>query len=167
MRFAVFFSLITVFIILIIVSLKGWIGNVTLKKLVDVATIVTPIAAILTLIIPQPIRNPATPLTSSSNSKVYSPNINNEEESLDYRLSEEQKRREISNFLEKDNVDEAIRFLNLLQSKTAKDEECDHIFNFCLKNGKLDKAEETAKLFVSSSKKEKALNDIALEKVKK
>lgn len=167
MRLAVFTLSIIIFVLLIIVALKDGISNKTLKKLSYVATIVAPLAAILALIIPPPIRNPGILPTPSPNLKVVSSGLKGEEASVYNRLSEEQIRREIGNLLEKENVDKAIRLLSFLHSETAKEEECDHIFNYCLKNGKLDEAEEAAKLFVSSSKKEKALNDVALEKIKR
>jgi len=83
------------------------------------------------------------------------------EEDLD--LYEEQIRRDISKYLEANNAEEAIRLWRCLRSNTAKDEECDHIFDHCLKNGELDKAEEVLKFFRIPSKKDSAQTALMLE----
>jgi hypothetical protein len=82
-------------------------------------------------------------------------------------LSENQIRVEISKLLKSDNVDKAIELANLLSSNEVKDEEYEHIFNYCIKNEQIEKAEIVVNLYISSDKKDKAQKLIALEKIKK
>lgn len=90
-----------------------------------------------------------------------------EQEALDYRyLNEEQIRKEISESLKIENVNNAITLLDYLPTDDAKDEERKHIFNYCMKNGKLEKAKELAELFQSPSKREEANKQLALEMLK-
>jgi hypothetical protein len=93
-------------------------------------------------------------LTNPQNSEKYS------------SLSEEQIRRKIDKSLKTENSDEAITLTKYL-SEEAKEEELQHIFHFCIKNGKLNKAEKVLGLFKSSSKREKAKEQIDMERLKK
>lgn len=82
-------------------------------------------------------------------------------------LSEEQIRKSISDSLGIEDVDRAVGLLDFLPSDGAKEEECEHIFNFCMQNGKIGKAKEVAELFKSSPRREEANRQIALEMLKK
>ena len=82
-------------------------------------------------------------------------------------LSENQIRVEISKFLKTEDVDKAIKLVKLLHSEEAKEAEYEHIFNYCIKNGKLDKAEIVSDFFKSPTKKEEAKKLIAHERLKK
>lgn len=75
----------------------------------------------------------------------------------------QQIRREIINFLHEGYIDEAINHLKYLSSPLEKDEECDHIFNYCIKNGKLKKAEEVLPFFQNPIKLKEAKKKLALE----
>lgn len=91
----------------------------------------------------------------------------NSKETLNYSyLNEEQIRYEISESLREENVDRAIMLLNYLRSEEAKDEEREHIFNYCMKQGELEKAKQLAELFESTSKRNEAKQQIALEMLK-
>ncbi len=86
---------------------------------------------------------------------------------IDYRyLTEEQTRKEIGESLRIGDVDKAISLLDYLANDDARDEEHEHIFNYCIKNGKLEKAKELAELFRSLSKREEAKQQLYLELLK-
>lgn len=93
-------------------------------------------------------------LTNPQNTEKYS------------SLSEEQIRRKIDKLLKTGNSDEAITLTKYL-SEDAKEEELQHIFNFCIKNRKLNKAEKVLELFQSTSKREKAKERLDMERLKK
>lgn len=80
-------------------------------------------------------------------------------------LNEEQIRGKIDESLKTENSDEAITLTKYL-SEDAKEEELQHIFDFCIKNGKLKMAEKVLELFQSFSKREKAKERIDLERLK-
>lgn len=100
-----------------------------------------------------------------NNTRSNEPCMDFPEKDLD--LYEEQIRRDISKYLEANNAEEAIRLWRCLRSGTARDEECDHIFDYCLKNGQLDKAEEVLKFYRNPSKKDSAQTALMLEIRKK
>lgn len=82
-------------------------------------------------------------------------------------LSENQIRVEISKLIKSDDVDKAIELVKLLSSNKIKDEEYERIFNYCIKNERLENAEIVANLYISPNKKDEALKMIVLEKIKK
>ena len=86
---------------------------------------------------------------------------------IDYRyLTEEQTRKKIGESLRIGNVDKAISLLDYLPTDAAKDEEHEHIFNYCIKNGKLERAKELSELFRSLPKKEEAKKQVYHELLK-
>jgi len=77
-------------------------------------------------------------------------------------------RKEISNSLNVDkNIDKAIKIVKYLDVEKDRNQELDRIFNYCIKNGELEKAEIVAELYNSQEKKEKARKTIAREKLKR
>ncbi len=82
-------------------------------------------------------------------------------------LDEEQIRKEISQSLKTENVAKTIKLLCFLLSDEARDEECERIFSYCIKNCKLKKASEVAELFRLPSRREDAKKQLAHEMIKK
>lgn len=80
-------------------------------------------------------------------------------------LDEGQVRTQISNALQDDKVESAIPILRGLEGE-LKNEECQHMFDFCIKNGKLNEAEEVANQCWKGDARQQALNQIDLERLK-
>ena len=57
-----------------------------------------------------------------------------------YTLTNDQKRKEISKALQNNNVLEAISILDSIDDNAMKDEECERIYRFCIKNDNLNAA---------------------------
>lgn len=92
-----------------------------------------------------------------SNNSYRNISFSSDSNSIFYNLShyknipEEQIRRDISDYLKNDNVDDAIGILKYFDSGEAKDEECMVIFNYCISNNKLEKAKLAIGNFQSDS----------------
>jgi hypothetical protein len=89
-----------------------------------------------------------------------------EDASMSY-LSQDQIRREISKRLEKANPAGAVTLLEFLSDVEAREEEADHIFGYCLKNGKFKEAEHVVPFFMSRGKRDSAMTELQLEKIKR
>lgn len=81
-------------------------------------------------------------------------------------LPENQIRVEITKSLRENNLKKGTLLLNYLTTDKAKEEEYERIFQFCIKNIKLDTAEIISELFSSPEKKQVAKEIIAKEKYK-
>ncbi len=81
-------------------------------------------------------------------------------------IPDEQIRRNISKELERGGVDKAIKLLEYLRSETAKDEETEVIFNYCIANKKLGKAKLIIKLFRLDSLRKAAEKKLSYELLK-
>lgn len=82
-------------------------------------------------------------------------------------FSEAQIRVLISNSLLKDDIDKAINLLKDLTSATARDEETWHIFRWCIRNNKLDTADQVREYFRFPEQKEEANKILAQERIQR
>jgi hypothetical protein len=164
MRFIIAIILLAVAILLFFSRKIRLIKKETLQTLADVAGIITSLGAIIFFVMSTDTPSQNISKHSLRNHQEDSGNIKG---SMYRYLNEEQIRREIDKFLKVDNVEETFRLLPHLSSDTARDDECDHIFNYCLKNRKLKQAEEVVKFFKSRTKKEAAMKELAVEQLKR
>ncbi len=81
-------------------------------------------------------------------------------------LNTEQIRIKIMERLRENDVDSAISLFKSLPEGADREEECVHIFNYCINNGKLDKAEKLIKYFHSPDKKAEAIQLLSSEQIK-
>lgn len=91
------------------------------------------------------------PITSSSpNSKYVS-------------MPEEEVRKAIMTALRKGDLRNAIGYLPSLSETSAMREECEHVFNYCIKNGKFKECMLVVNLCWQGKKKEDKIRDIEHE----
>lgn len=81
-------------------------------------------------------------------------------------LTEGQVRRAILNALHAGNADQATSYLAGLSEGSLRQEECAHVFEFCIKNGLLPEAEEVVKLCWGEDVRKEKLARIEREKLK-
>lgn len=83
-----------------------------------------------------------------------------------YSYSERQIRVEIMECLREGNIDKAIKLFENLTTIKAKEEEYKHLFNYCIKNKKIKKAEFIVESYFPNDKKDAARKRIASERLK-
>ena len=143
-----------------------------LKKVIYLSIIVTLIIYILSIALPHLLPDNEFNRTFESNDSLSSANkientkIQIPDSSFYEHLSSDQIRKEISEYLKSEDIDKAISLLNFLQSDEIIDEECSHIFNYCIKNERLEKAKKVIDFFRSPKKTEEANKRLSLELVK-
>lgn len=164
MRFAIAIILLAVATLLFLSKRMRLIKKETLQSLANVAGVIASLGAIIFFVMSADTQTKKIVKDSLRNRQEDSANSKS---SLYRYLNEEQIRREIDNFLKVGNVEETLGLLPHLSSNSIRDEECYHIFSYCLKNRKLKQAEETLKFFKSPSKKEAATKELAVEKLKR
>ncbi len=81
-------------------------------------------------------------------------------------LPEDQTRRMIREALHEGDVGRAASLLSGLSDDHVKREECEHIFEFCVKNGELDDAERIAGNCWDGDERKEKLARVALERLK-
>ena len=79
---------------------------------------------------------------------------------------DDQLRIEISKALELGQIDRALGFLDSVRVDDVKNEECEFIFSYSVRNGRLDQATDTANRCFAGTRKEAAFSEIANEKLK-
>ena len=81
-------------------------------------------------------------------------------------LDDEELRREIARALGAKDIDRVLAALKHLNSPDVKLEECDLIYGYCIKNGKLTHARAVANTCWQGNQRKKAFEEIYLESLK-
>lgn len=155
---------------------KVHVSNKTLRNLEGIASILSMVAAVVAIIIslqshekeqlePEPLPN--SPDSVVAGDTLGASAESNDDAELGRYLNEEHIRGQIGRHLAADDPQKAITFLHLLKDPDTRDEECEHIFRYSLKNGKLEDARTAAALFASPGKRDAALHDLSIEALKK